>query len=424
MSIRKKNDFLLFYKTLTKCAEKDKIYRKDFFRRLCFLNNGFRTWAEIDIDALLYNTEKICSAIGKEAELIAVVKANAYGHGDIDICRYLSGYVKGFAVACYDEAAGLRRSGVTERVLILGAIDESNIEKAVCDNISITVFSVDTAKKINDAAKKYGKRAEIFLAVDTGMSRIGLSCDEAGLCEALKIYSMDSLSPYCIFSHPACADLPDSPVTARQKKLFETFIRVLEQHGAYFSHKCFHNSAALLGYGRWGDLYKIGIIMYGLSPAKEMHAELRPVLSLKTKVAQVKTVEAGEGISYGHTFIAQKKMKTATLCIGYADGLPTALSGRGGVLIKGQYAPILGRICMDQMMVDISDIDGVNAGDVATVIGRDGSLCISADDVAHIADTINYDVVCGIGMRVPRVYMKNGKAESVRSYINPDMNTK
>lgn len=385
------------------------------------MDNGLRTWAEIDIDALLYNTEKIRSAIGKEAELIAVVKANAYGHGDADVCRYLSGYVQGFAVACYDEAAGLRHAGINGRILILGAIDESNIEKAVCADISLTVFSADMAKKINDAAKKYGKRAEIFLAVDTGMSRLGLSCDEAGLCEALKIYSMESLSPYCIFSHPACADIADSPVTARQKKLFETFIRVLEQHGAYFPHKCFHNSAALLGCGRWGDLYKIGLIMHGLLPSKEMRAELRPVLSLKTKVAQVKTVEAGAGISYGHTFIADRKMKTATLCIGYADGLPTALSGRGGVLIKGKYAPILGRICMDQMMVDISVIDNVQPGDVATVIGSDGSLCISADDIAEIADTINYDVVCGIGMRVTRVYMRAGKADSVRSYINPGM---
>lgn len=385
------------------------------------MNTEFRTWAEIDVDALLHNIGKIRAAIGEDAELIAVVKANAYGHGDAELCRYLSDSVQGYAVACYDEAAGLRRAGISGRILILGAIEETNISKAVRDDISITVFSSDTARQINDAAKAQNKRAEVFLAVDTGMSRLGLSCDEAGLCEALKIYSCDALDCHCIFSHPACADIVGSPVTKRQKKIFETFIRVLEQHGAYSDRKCFDNSAALLGCGRWGNLYKIGLMMYGLLPSDNFRADLKPTLSLRTKVAQVKTVEAGEGISYGHTFIAPRHMKTATLCAGYADGLPTALSGRGGVLIKGKYAPILGRICMDQMIVDVSGIDDVRCGDIATVIGVDGELSITADDIAKIADTINYDIVCGIGMRVTRVYIRDGKIDASRSYVNPDI---
>lgn len=385
------------------------------------MDTGFRAWAEIDIDALLHNIKIIRSAIGDEAELIAVVKANAYGHGDAQLCRYLGDTVQGYAVACYDEAVGLRRAGISGRIVILGAIVESCIPGAVKDDISMTVFSADTAKKINNAAKTQGKRAEIFLAVDTGMSRLGLSCDEAGLCEALKICSYDSLDTHCIFSHPACADIVSSPVTGRQKKIFETFIRVLEQHGAHIERKCFDNSAALLGYGRWGNLYKLGLIMHGLSPAENLHADLIPTLSLRARVAQVKTLEAGEGVSYGHTFIAPRRMKTATLSIGYADGLPISLSNRGGVIIKGKYAPILGRICMDQMIVDVSEIDDVQTGDVATVIGRDGELEVTVDDIAKLADTINYDIVCGIGMRVTRVYIKDGKQDSAYSYVNPDV---
>lgn len=379
----------------------------------------FRTWAEIDLDALDGNMRAIKKRLqGKK--ITAVVKANAYGHGAVCIARAIADYVDFFAVATLDEAIELRRSGCGGNILILSPIPDAQLAVAAENDIAVMVFSVRTANILADASRKSKKKAKAFLCVDTGMGRIGVCADEAGIIEAKAICAEKDVEICGIITHYACADSDDKTATEKQMRSFDEFIAELKNEGITFPIISASNTAAAIDLEEKYDMARVGIAIYGMYPSEQVKKEnipVKPILSLKTKISHIKTVPAGTPISYGHTLVTDKPTRVATLSAGYADGVPIALSGKGRVLIAGKSAKILGRVCMDQMMVDISDIDGVTAGDTATIIGRDGDEFISAEEVASLAGTINYDIACRLDFRVPRVYLRGGKIAEVFSYI-------
>lgn len=378
-----------------------------------------RAWAEIDIAALIHNLREIKKRAGKR-KIMAVVKANAYGHGAMQLAPVISGYADAFAVATFEEAMELRKAGVEKEILILSPVPQAQYPMIIKNDIATVTFSLDGAKALSAAAGAAGKRARAYVAVDTGMGRIGLSSDNCGICEAEAIYAEKNIDFIGIITHYACADSSDKSSLREQAKRFDAFCEKLRADGYDIGLRSCDNSAAFTDCADSYEAVRVGIVIYGMYPSDEVKKEnlpLLPVMSLKTKVTQVKTVPAGTKISYGHTFKAEKPMKIATLAIGYADGIPLSLSGKGSVIISGRKVPIVGRVCMDQMMVDVTDARNVDVGDTAVIFGSDGGATITADEVATVAGTINYDIVCRLDCRVPRVFISGGKTIGTFSYI-------
>lgn len=378
-----------------------------------------RAWAEIDIDALIHNLREIKKRAGKR-KIMAVVKANAYGHGAMQLAPVISGYADAFAVATFEEAMELRKAGVEKEILILSPVPQAQYPMIIKNDIATVTFSLDGAKALSAAAGAAGKRARAYVAVDTGMGRIGLSSDDCGICEAEAIYAEKNIDFIGIITHYACADSSDKSSLREQAKRFDAFCEKLRADGYDIGLRSCDNSAAFTDCADSYEAVRVGIVIYGMYPSDEVKKEnlpLLPVMSLKTKVTQVKTVPAGTKISYGHTFKAEKPMKIATLAIGYADGIPLSLSGKGSVIISGRKVPIVGRVCMDQMMVDVTDARNVDVGDTAVIFGSDGGATITADEVAAVAGTINYDIVCRLDCRVPRVFVSGGETIGTFSYI-------
>lgn len=378
-----------------------------------------RAWAEIDIDALIHNLREIKKRAGKR-KIMAVVKANAYGHGAMQLAPVISGYADAFAVATFEEAMELRKAGVEKEILILSPVPQAQYPMIIKNDIATVNFSLDGAKALSAAAGAAGKRARAYVAVDTGMGRIGLSSDDCGICEAEAIYAEKNIDFIGIITHYACADSSDKSSLREQAKRFDAFCEKLRADGYDIGLRSCDNSAAFTDCADSYEAVRVGIVIYGMYPSDEVKKEnlpLLPVMSLKTKVTQVKTVPAGTKISYGHTFKAEKPMKIATLAIGYADGIPLSLSGKGSVIISGRKVPIVGRVCMDQMMVDVTDARNVDVGDTAVIFGSDGGATITADEVAAVAGTINYDIVCRLDCRVPRVFVSGGETIGTFSYI-------
>ncbi len=378
-----------------------------------------RAWAEIDIDALIHNLREIKKRAGKR-KIMAVVKANAYGHGAMQLAPVISGYADAFAVATFEEAMELRKAGIEKEILILSPVPQAQYPMIIKNDIATVVFSRDGAKALSAVAGEAGKRARAYVAVDTGMGRIGLSSDDCGICEAEAIYAEKNIDFIGIITHYACADSRDKTSLREQAKRFDAFCEKLRADGYEIGLRSCDNSAAFTDCADSYEAVRVGIVMYGMYPSNEVKKEnlpLLPVMSLKTKVTQVKTVPAGTKISYGHTFKAEKPMKIATLAIGYADGIPLSLSGKGSVIISGRKVPIVGRVCMDQMMVDVTDARNVDVGDTAVIFGSDGGTTITADEVAAVAGTINYDIVCRLDCRVPRVFISGGETIGTFSYI-------
>lgn len=378
-----------------------------------------RAWAEIDIDALIHNLREIKKRAGKR-KIMAVVKANAYGHGAMQLAPVISGYADAFAVATFEEAMELRKAGVEKEILILSPVPQAQYPMIIKNDIATVTFSLDGAKALSAAAGAAGKRARAYVAVDTGMGRIGLSSDDCGICEAEAIYAEKNIDFIGIITHYACADSSDKSSLREQAKRFDAFCEKLRADGYDIGLRSCDNSAAFTDCADSYEAVRVGIVIYGMYPSDEVKKEnlpLLPVMSLKTKVTQVKTVPAGTKISYGHTFKAEKPMKIATLAIGYADGIPLSLSGKGSVIISGRKVPIVGRVCMDQMMVDVTDARNVDVGDTAVIFGSDGGATITADEVAAVAGTINYEIVCRLDCRVPRVFVSGGETIGTFSYI-------
>ena len=375
-----------------------------------------RTWAEIDLDALARDFRAVRQAANAQAKVCCVVKADAYGHGAVRMAREFEELgADWFAVSNLEEALQLRLGQIQKPVLVLGYTPPEEAAALAKYHISQCVYSLEYARELSHYAVEAGVTVKIHVKIDTGMSRLGfyyqdISRDEATVQEVKAACTLPGLYPEGIFTHFAVSDegKEGDAFTMRQFGCFKEMIESL-RHCA--------NSAAVFDYPLSHlDMVRAGIVIYGLYPSGELRSRpaLEPVLSLKSVVSHVKTVKPGATISYGRKFTADREMKVATVPVGYADGYPRILSTKGAqVLIGGKRCTILGRICMDQLMADVSDLPEVQVGDTVTLIGRDGQEAISADELASLEGSINYEVVCGLSKRVPRVYLKHGKVDSI-----------
>lgn len=380
-----------------------------------------RVYAEVDLDAIRSNMENMKANIASDTKIIGVIKTDGYGHGAVPIARELESleYLYGFAVATAEEACILRDAGIKKPILILGYIFPYSYEKIIENDIRITVFRYDTLKELSNTSallKKKGinKHAKVHIKVDTGMSRIGVRPDTDGLCFVEKALETEGIEVEGIFTHFARADEADKSSANRQLTLFGHFLdRIKEKTGRQIPIRHCSNSAGILELPQANmDVVRAGITLYGLWPSNQVRKDivmLTPVLSLYSTIVYIKEIEAGTGVSYGSTFVSEKRMRIATVPIGYGDGYPRGLSGKGFVLVRGKKAPILGRICMDQFMIDVTHIPEALEGDKVTLIGRDGQEQITMEQLGDISGRFNYEFACDIGRRVPRVYIKDGE---------------
>ncbi|MCX4338183.1 MAG: alanine racemase [Lachnospiraceae bacterium] len=373
-----------------------------------------RVYAAVDLSAILYNLERMYEHIAPETKLMGVIKTDGYGHGAIPIGRELEQlpYVFGFAVATAEEAFSLRQAGLKKPILILGYAFPYAYEALTLQEIRQAVFREDTLTALNTCAGRLGRKAKVHIKVDTGMSRVGIRPDEEGLAFLKKACSLPHIEVEGIFTHFARADERDKTSARTQLSTFCSFVEEAERlTGLVIPLKHCSNSAGILELPEANlSLVRAGITLYGLSPSEEVPKEilsLRPALSLKSHLVYVKEVEAGTPVSYGGTFVTDKRMRIATVPVGYGDGYPRSLSGKGDVLIRGRRAPILGRVCMDQFMVDVSDIPGVLEGDEVTLIGKDGAEEITMEELGAVSGRFNYELACDLGKRIPRVYYKD-----------------
>ena len=375
------------------------------------MNSYHRVYTQINLDNIYHNISQIRAKSPKDVKIMPVIKADAYGHGAVAVAKILEPIADAYAVAVIEEALELRTIGVTKPILIVGTLSSSHFIEAIECDVTVAVYTLDMAKRLSNAAASVGKMASVHLVVDTGMNRIGMPCDSSSVELAKQIASLPFIDVCGIFTHFATSDEEDKTFSRVQHSRFEEFCTLLEQNGIELACKHICNSAAILDLpSSYFNMIRPGIITYGLYPSADVSSEvfdLRPAMELKTHISYVKKVPAGQGISYGLTYTTPSERIIATVPVGYADGYPRLLSGKGRVIVRGQYAPIVGRICMDQFMIDVTDIDGVREEDTVTLIGRDGGCYISADEVASHAMTINYEIICGISKRVPKVYIQD-----------------
>ncbi|MDI3310878.1 MAG: alanine racemase [Thermoanaerobacterium sp.] len=379
------------------------------------------TWAEVNLDNIIHNYKEIRKITDKNAGIMAVVKANAYGHGSYEVSKELINCgVDYLAVATIDEALELREQGISKPILILGYTPAKFADVIVKYDITQTAFELSYVKEVAKVAQKLGKYAKIHVKVDTGMGRIGYNDMNKAYEEILSMSSLAGINIEGIFSHFSSSDEKDKEYTVRQLKIFLSLIERLKKSGIYIPIRHIANSAAILDMPETHlDMVRPGIILYGSFPSDEVNKkiDLRPTISLRSKVVYVKDVEEGEYISYNRTYRTNRKSRIATLPIGYADGLNRLLSNNHNVIINGKYAPIVGKICMDQCMVDVTSIEDVKEGDTATIMGEADGKFISADEIADKLKTIPYEVYCGISRRVPRIYIFNGEITKVENYL-------
>ena len=382
-----------------------------------------RTWAEIDFDALKFNIKQIRRITDKKAMVMAVVKADAYGHGAAECSKILlENGADRLGVACYDEAIQLRRAGIEAPILILGASFEEEIEELVKNDITITVFSYEFAAKISNVAKNLSKTAKIHIKLDTGMTRIGYLADiddNKITDEIIDISKLDNIEIEGIFSHFSTADEKDSEYTKLQ---FERFIKVcdmLKEKGLDIPIKHIANSAAIMMYPETHlDMVRAGIILYGIYPSDEVDKtkiNLKSVMSVKSKITCIREVAPNRGVSYGKMYITKGRTQIAAVPIGYADGYTRMLSGRAKMLVCGKSVDVIGKICMDQCMIDVTDVNNINVGDEVTVFG---SQTVTADDLAAALGTIPYEILCMISKRIPRYFKENGKTVEILNYLD------
>ena len=382
------------------------------------MNTYSRVYAKIDLDAVCHNLVEIRRLLRPDTRIIAVVKTDGYGHGAVEIATAIEKEqcIAGFATATAEEALKLRRSGIRKPVLILGHVFAEHYEKLVQEEIRPAIFTLEAAKKLSDAAVLAGRDAVIHIKVDTGMSRIGMRAAKESARMIAQIQALPHRIIEGIFTHFACADEADETFTKAQLAQFEQFVAQLEADGIHIPYRHCSNSAAVISCpDAHMDLVRAGIILYGLWPSDEIKAQaaerqirLWAALELKSHVAYVKDLEAGRRISYGGTYTTARPSKIATIPVGYGDGYPRSLSDKGYVLIHGRRAPILGRICMDQFMVDVTDAADVREGDEVTLAGVDGAKNLSLEELGALSGRFNYEFACCLGKRIPRIYYKDG----------------
>lgn len=389
----------------------------------------YRTWAEVNLDNLAFNITKTRKVTSKNARIMAAVKADAYGHGVAGTVKtLLENGVDCLAVSMLDEAIQLRKNGINVPILVLNHTHPARAGEIIEYDITQTVFETSFARSLSEAAQASGTKVRIHVKIDTGMSRVGFAPGYNAVKCVVEMEKMKGLAVEGIFTHFATADDVDCSFTYIQFERFMSIITELGRIGIHIPIKHCANSAALLKFPEMHlDMVRPGIILYGLYPSDDPLLRnsaiigkdlFRPVMEMKSSIIQIKEVEAGTSVSYGCTYKANRKTRLATIPAGYADGYSRLLSNKAKVLVNGQCAPVAGRICMDQCLIDITDIDGkVDTGDEVVLFGRQNNGFISVDELARMMSTINYELVCIIGKRVPRVYFKDGKVEEIVNYL-------
>ena len=378
-------------------------------------------WAEIDLDAIAYNTRNIKQLIGNK-DLIAVVKANCYGHGAIDIIpTLLENGASRLAVAMISEALEIRENKITAPIMILGFTPLYLGEELINNDIEQTVYDLDYARELSKIALSFNKKAKIHIAIDTGMGRIGFLPNEKSIDDITEIYSLEGIDVVGIFTHFSTSDEKDKEYSHQQFTKMMSMMDELQKRGVNIPLKHVANSGAIIDLpNTYLDAVRAGIILYGYYPSDEVNKSnlaLKPALTLKATITNVKTLEKDMYISYGRTFKTTNKTIVATIPVGYADGYIRKLGENGKVIIKDQFAPIIGRICMDQFMIDVTNIPDVKIGDEVILLGEKNNLKYNADDIAEKLGTINYEVTCMLKSRLPRVYIKNKHIINVKNHI-------
>ena len=381
-----------------------------------------RTWAEVDLDAIAHNIKEIRKITNPNAKIMAVVKADAYGHGFLEVAKtLLENGADRLAVAVLQEGKQLRSRGVTVPILILGASGEEAVEDLINFDITPSVFTYEFAKALSYEAERQEKFTKIHIKIDTGMSRIGFLAGENNeeiVDEIIKISKLPYIEIEGIFSHFATSDEYDKSYTLLQYGRFMDVCNRLEEKGLNIPIKHICNSAGIMMYPEMHlDMVRPGVILYGMYPSDEVdksRLDLIPAMTLKSTITHIKEVEPGRGVSYGKEYITDKKTKIATVPIGYADGYLRKLAKHGKMIVDGVKVPIIGRICMDQCMIDVTNVHNIDKGDEVIIFGREG---VTVDDLAEWLETINYEVSCVIGKRIPRIYTKDGKAVKVLNYL-------
>ena len=384
-----------------------------------------RVCAVIDLDAVCHNMEQLHHNISDNTQIIGVIKADGYGHGAVQIGRELEkmDYVYGYAVATAEEAMILRRVGLQKPILILGYTFPYCYEDLVRYDIRQTVFREDTIEELSKCAHVMCKPVKVHVKVDTGMTRVGIKPDNDGIAFVNKVLHTEGIEIEGMYTHFSRADETDKSFAREQlNKLKDFMARVEKELNFTIPIKHCSNSAGIVELPEANmDLVRAGITLYGLWPSEQVSrniVSLKPVLSLKSHIVYIKEVAAGVPVSYGGTYITPKKMRVATIPVGYGDGYPRGLSGKGYVLIRGKKAPILGRVCMDQFMVSVEDIPDAAEGDEVTLIGTDGELSITMEQLGSLSGRFNYELACDLGKRIPRVYVKNGRITATKDYYD------
>ena len=373
------------------------------------MNRYLRCYAEISLEAIGHNIREVKKRLPEGVKLLGVVKANAFGHGAVPVASYLENQVDYFATATIEEAVELRENGISAPILILGYVSPSQYGDLVEYDITQTIDSYAQALALEKEAARQNRKAKAHLAVDTGMTRIGFQVTEHDADEAAKIADLPHIELEGMFTHFSCADQEDKTYCSMQMEKYDKMTALLAERGVTIPLRHICNSAGIMEFDDHRfEMVRSGIITYGIYPSEEVKKErldLIPALSWKSHVIHVKEVGPGIGVSYGATYVTEKPMtRIATVSAGYADGYPRALSNQGCVLIHGKKAPIIGRICMDQMMVDVTDIPDVQVEDVVTLVGTDGDETITIEEIANPAARFDYEMLCDISSRVTRVY--------------------
>ena len=370
-----------------------------------------RTYLEIDLNKLEHNFNCVRNKLPDNVKILGVIKANAYGHGAVEIGKFLDDKCDFFGVACIEEAVELKNAGIKTPILILGRVFPFDIETAVKYDVRIPIFSYEDAVALSNEAVKQGKNVPFHFCIDTGMSRIGFQVSEesADICKS--ITELPNIFVEGLFSHFATADEKDLSKAVEQRNKYKKFCKMLSDREVEIPIKHLNNSAGIMNFDEYFDMCRMGIITYGLYPSEEVDKgilDLEPIMSWHAKISHVKDLEPNREISYGGIFKTDKVTKVATVPVGYADGFPRCLSNKGKVIINGKYAKILGRVCMDQFMVDVSDIE-CNVNDEVVLFGTQKDARISLEELSNSAYSFNYELPCRIPLRVNRVYVYNGK---------------
>ena len=382
-----------------------------------------RVYATVNLDAVASNMRSMRDNLPASTLIMGSVKADGYGHGSVPVAKTIEPYVFGYAVATIDEGIILRRHGINKTILILGVTHESRYEDLLRYDIRTAMFQYEKAKKLSDLALKQGKKAVVHLALDTGMSRIGMKAGREHAKEAAAIAALEGIEVEGLFTHFARADETDKSAYEEQYRRYKEFLGYLKELGVKIPIRHCSNSAGIVESleSNHMDMVRAGIAIYGMYPSDEVDhnsVKLTPAMEIKSCITYIKEIEAGTAVSYGGTFVADHTMKVATIPVGYGDGYVRSLSGKGDVLIHGKRAAILGRICMDQFMVDVTDIPDVQEDDEVTLLGSDGAECITMEELAEKSGGFHYEMICDIGKRIPRVYLKDGKVVGTKDYFD------